>query len=139
MQDILRKEQQINHPIQSVWNAITNEEEISTWFIKAKFKAEVGYHYTFTHEDTTISGKILEANPVYKLVYTWKVSGTDVDTTVTWSLSENESGTLVQLEHSGISKYPGETAIKMFESFSGGWDNCLSELKKYLVKLAHAK
>ncbi len=139
MQDVLKKEQQINHPINLVWNAITKAEEISSWFIQAEFKAEVGYKYTFTHEKTTITGKVLEANPVHKLVYTWKVNGTDVDTVVSWNLSENENGTLIQLEHSGISKYPGESAVKMFESFSGGWDHCMTELENYLTKMVHAK
>ena len=138
MKDIIKKEHQFKQPIATVWNAISREEEISAWFIKADFKLEVGYNYTFTHENTQITGKILEASPVTTLIYTWIVSGTEVETTVKWVLEENDGGTLLKLEHSGISNYPGETAVKMFESFSGGWDNCVSELDKYLNKELHA-
>lgn len=48
MKDVIKKEQLFNHPIGTIWNAITKAEEISTWFIKADFKAEKGYKYTFT-------------------------------------------------------------------------------------------
>ena len=139
MKDVIRKEYQYNHSIDNVWNAISNAEEITAWFIKADFKPEVGYQYTFTHENTTINGKVLEANPVYKLVYTWIVVGTGVETTVSWHLQENEKGTLLVLEHSGISNYPTEEmATTMFTNFSGGWDSCITNLDKYLKESAHA-
>ena len=138
MKDSIQKEHQFHHSIEEVWDAISKAEEISKWFIQADFKAEKGYQYTFSHTNeetnacTTITGEVLEANPVYKLVYTWVVDGTDTRTTVTWNLAKNEKGTLLRLEHTGISNYPGETAVKMFESFDGGWNNCISELEKFL-------
>ena len=126
MSTTITKEKIFKHPIDQVWNAITNAEEISTWFIKADFKAEKGYQYTFTSEPnekgcTTISGVIKEANP-YVLIYTWIVADTAVETTVTWQLEAINGGTKLRLEHSGIDNYAGDTAIVMFESFNGGWD-----------------
>jgi len=47
MKDVIIKEQMLNHSIDKVWNAISKQEEISTWFINADFKAEPGYKYTF--------------------------------------------------------------------------------------------
>ena len=46
MKDVITKERVFNHSIDTVWNAISKAEEISTWFIKADFKAEKGYEYT---------------------------------------------------------------------------------------------
>ncbi len=138
MKDIIRKEHQYQADIADVWNAISHAEEISAWFIEADFKAEVGYHYTFTHENTVINGKVLEVDPVYNLVYTWEIKGTGVETTVKWQLEENERGTLLRLEHSGISNYPTEEMIdKMFNSFSGGWDSCITSLAKHLIESKH--
>ena len=142
MNDIIKKEALFNHSIGKVWNAISKAEEISTWFIKADFKAEKGYQYTFfsnpEHEGcTTISGEVKTASP-YTLIYTWIVANTNVETTVKWELETTEHGTKLYLEHSGISNYQGETAIKMFESFNGGWDNCISELAGYLKNLVNA-
>ena len=137
MKDAITKEAVFNHSIDKVWNAISNAEEISTWFIKADFKAEKGFNYTFTASEDkgclTITGEVKESNP-YKLVYTWIVAETDVETTVSWTLEPTENGTKLLLEHSGISNYAGETAVAMFNSFSGGWADCISSLTNYLTK-----
>ncbi|MGB0887279.1 MAG: SRPBCC family protein [Vicingaceae bacterium] len=135
MKDIITREETINHPIEKVWNAISKAEEISKWFIKADFKAEAGTPYTFIASEEkgciTINGEVKEANP-YKLVYTWIVEGTDVVTTVKWELKPEGEVTKLHLEHSGIANYPGDDAIKMFESFSGGWQGCVNQLQDYL-------
>ena len=132
MEDTIVKTHQFSSPIDKVWNAISLAEEISEWFIKADFKAEAGYQYTFIHEQTVINGEVLKANPVYELVYTWVVSGTDIETTVSWKLEENSQGTFLTLEHSGISNYPGDTAVMMFNNYKEGWDTCAENLKNYL-------
>ncbi len=142
MNDIISKEHIFSHPIDKVWSAITKEEEISSWFIKADFKAKPGYRYTFTAPEeqncTQITGEVKKANP-YILIYTWVVANTDTETTVKWELEKTEEGgTRLYLEHSGISNYPGDTAVNMFNSFNGGWDNCVSELKEYLKQIVHA-
>ncbi|WP_445733881.1 SRPBCC family protein [Mariniflexile sp.] len=141
MKDIIKKETVFNHDIDKVWNAISKAEEISTWFIKADFKAEKGYKYTFTASEDkgciTINGEVKAANP-YTLTYTWVAQNTNVETTVTWVLETVKEGTKLYLEHSGISNYEGETAIKMFESFNGGWDGCINLLTDYLKETVHA-
>ncbi len=131
--DKIVKTHQFNYPISRVWDAISKEEEISAWFIKADFKAEPGYKYTFTNEQTIIEGEVLTANPVYELVYTWIVRGTGVETVVSWKLEEKGGATFLTLEHSGLSNYPGETAIVMFENFEEGWRTCLDNLQQHLI------
>jgi len=141
MKDVILKEHVFNHTIDRVWKAITKEEEISTWFIKADFKAEKGYKYTFeAGEDKgclNITGEVKEADP-YTLIYTWEVENTNVVTTVKWVLEPINDKTKLYLEHSGISHYQGETAVTMFNSFDGGWDNCVNELLKFLEQV-HAE
>ncbi|WP_020533631.1 SRPBCC family protein [Flexithrix dorotheae] len=132
MRDIIIKKYQFAHPIQKVWEAISVGEEISSWFIEANFEAVVGFKYTFTHENTRIIGEVLAVNPVYWLKYTWEVEGTHVITTVSWKLEENVEGTLLTLEHTGMSKYTGETAVMMFNNFEEGWETCIDHLEKYL-------
>jgi len=136
MIDVIKKETVLNHSIDAVWNAITKADEISTWFIPADFKAEPGYQYTFTSPPnekgcTVISGEVKKANP-YTLIYTWIVADTKVETTVKWELEATNNGTKLYLEHSDISNYAGDTAVAMFESFNGGWDNCILGLTNYL-------
>ncbi len=142
MNDVIKKETILNHDIDVVWNAITKAEEISTWFIPADFKAEKGYKYTFTSPPndkgcTVISGEVKNANP-YLLIYTWIVGDTKIETTVKWELEATSKGTKLSLEHSDISNYEGETAVAMFDSFNGGWDNCISGLTSYLKQEVNA-
>ena len=49
MNDKIIKKHHFRHPINTVWNAISVGEQISNWFIKADFKVEVGYNYTFIY------------------------------------------------------------------------------------------
>lgn len=133
MEKTIRQEHRYAHSIQAVWNAISNSEEISAWFIKADFKPEVGYEYTFTHENTVINGKVLQASPVNTLIYTWVVAGTGVETTVSWYLKEENGETVLTLEHSGIENYPTEDMVTtMFNNFENGWTACATNLGKYL-------
>lgn len=134
MKNSIIREQIINHSVDKVWNAITKAEEISTWFLKAEFKAEVGAKYRFKSSGencTQITGEVKEANP-YTLIYTWIVENTDVETTVKWVLEDQNGSTKLYLEHSGIANYPNESVVAMFESFSGGWENCIEGLQAYL-------
>ena len=142
MKDTITKEKVFNHPIDKVWDAISKAEDISIWFLQADFKAEKGYQYTLNSQPnekgcTTIHGTVKEANP-YVLVYTWIVANTEVETTVTWTLKTVPEGTKLHLEHSGISNYAGDTAIDMFESFEGGWNECINKLIDYLRKEENA-
>ena len=142
MSDVISKEALFNHPIDKVWSAISIGEEISKWFIKADFKAEKGYHYSFHASEEkgciTINGEIKEAKP-YTLIYTWMVQDTDVETTVKWTLEAIDGKTKLVLEHSGISNYSADTAVTMFGHFSSGWDNCINLLTEYLTQEVHAR
>ncbi len=141
MKDSIIKEHLFNQDIDKIWTAITNADEISTWFLKADFKAEVGYRYTFNSSGencSPITGEIKEASP-YTLSYTWVVVENPVETLVTWNLEQQNGQTKLTLEHSGISNYQSDTAIEMFNSFNGGWDNCINGLQEYLIKLIDAK
>lgn len=135
MDDLVIKEREYEHSIDEVWNAISEGKNISVWFIHADFKAEVGYEYTFTateeHGGTVIQGRVLQAAP-YTLKYTWKVAGTDIETTVTWILSEDNGVTKLRLEHSGMTQF-GEAAEQSAAHFSTGWDACFSGLEKFFT------
>ena len=73
------------------------------------------------------------------MVYTWIVKDKPGTTTVTWKLEPIDGGrTKLYLEHSGISNYAGETSVAMFDSFNGGWDNCINELSNYLKEHVNA-
>ena len=131
MTDTIELTHTYHHPIEKVWQAISDANAISKWFIQADFKPTVGYAYTFTHESTRIVGEVIKVDKPHELTYTWIVDGTDTTTTVQWLLTEDGSCTTLTLKHSGIDAY-ADSAAKMFESFRQGWGHCASELEKYL-------
>jgi uncharacterized protein YndB with AHSA1/START domain len=68
------------------------------------------------------------------------MGGTEVETTVKWRLEENAEGTLLVVEHSGISDYPTDEMItNMFTHYSEGWVGCISRLENYLEKSKHVE
>ncbi|NNF03183.1 MAG: hypothetical protein HKN17_01850 [Rhodothermales bacterium] len=132
--DSIELEQHYPHSIDDVWLAISEADRISTWFIQADFAAKVGYAYTFTHESTTVTGKVLEVEPPRRLVYTWIVGDTGVETIVSWTLTASNDGTLLRIEHTGFERY-ADTAPVMIKSSTGGWTAVATELMKYLDHL----
>ena len=124
-------EETYDHSIERIWKAISDEKEIVKWFIQADFKPVVGYAYTFTHEQTVITGEVLVANPPSELTYTWCLAGGE--TTVRWTLEEVDGRTRVRIEHWGIESY-ADSAAQMFGAFKQGWVSCLGELSTYLGK-----
>jgi len=120
------------HSPEKVWDSISDGKAISDWFIKADFKAEMGYQYTFTHEDTIINGEVKEVNRPKKLAYTWIIKGVGIETLVEWILEEKDGGTELTIVHSGFDKYSDEKRESVFSAHSGGWEHQLSSLAKFL-------
>jgi uncharacterized protein YndB with AHSA1/START domain len=46
VKDTLEKTQWFAHSIDTVWNAITETEQVSKWLVPTDFKAEVGASYS---------------------------------------------------------------------------------------------
>jgi uncharacterized protein YndB with AHSA1/START domain len=67
-------ERQLGHPIDRVWHAITEPDELAHWF-PSSFEGElrVGAPLRFVHEDsgTEWAGEVRELDPPRRLVYTW--------------------------------------------------------------------
>lgn len=113
-----------------VWNAISTADQISEWFIQAEFEPAEGFQYTFTHEDTTITGTVLRCEPPALLEYTWNVSGIEGETKVLWRLTEVDAGTHVEIVHHGLDAL-GDAAAVMGGKFSEGWVQALDGLSEH--------
>lgn len=136
IKDTLEKTQWFAHSIDKVWKAITETEQVSQWLVPTDFKAEVGASYSLKNPKDNcdmVTGKVLEADP-YKLVYSWiNETCKEVVTLITWNLVEEKDGTTLTMVHSGISQYDSDTAPKMIESYTGGWERCFNNLGEILA------
>jgi uncharacterized protein YndB with AHSA1/START domain len=111
------------HPPEKVWECLTDPELVSQWLMKNDFLPIVGHKFQFHSRplpkmgwDGIVYCEVLEVVPHKKLVYTWKGGPRpgviSLDTLLTWTLSSENGGTKMVLEHSGFK----------------GWKNYLSSI-----------
>jgi len=135
IQDSIQKTKWFNQSIQRVWQAITENQEVSQWLVPTDFKAEVGSSYCLKDPKDNcnmVTGMVKEASP-YTLIYSWiNEAVKDVETTVRWDLVEENGGTTLTMTHSGISKYSDNVRTEMINSYTGGWERCFDNLNNML-------
>jgi uncharacterized protein YndB with AHSA1/START domain len=105
-----------------VWQALTEREQLRTWFpcdvIVDGGRWEVGATITFPFPpevmDLTLTGEVLEVDEPNLLTFTW---GED---TLRFELSPEEDGTRLVL----VDELPADAAARN----AAGWENCLDRL-----------
>ena len=83
------------HPIERVWAALTSAEALAAWLMANDFVAEAGREFTFRTRprpgfDGIVRCRVLELEPPTRMVWSW--AGGEIDTTVTFTLSEDTPG-----------------------------------------------
>jgi len=131
-------ERTYNAPVEKVWKAITNKEQMKQWYFDiSEFKPEVGFEFTFnggSKEKTYVHlCKIIEVVPNKKLKHSWHYEGYEGMSYVTWELFDEGESTRVKLTHQGLETFPQTTPDFARESFATGWTYILgTSLEKYL-------
>lgn len=109
----------LEHPVEAVWEFLTDSELLAQWLMKNNFKPEVGHKFQFKTFPRTKLGfdgniycEVLEVVPCKKLSYSWKGGPgngkINLDTVVTWTLVSRDNGTelnLVQAGFKGVRNY----------------------------------
>jgi uncharacterized protein YndB with AHSA1/START domain len=71
----VRFERRLSHPIDAVWRAVTEPEELAHWFPAAvELELRLGGRIHFTHTDGAAppsAGEILELEPPRRLAFSW--------------------------------------------------------------------
>ena len=119
------------HAPETIWKVLTNGGLIGRWLMPATgFEAVEGKRFTFQTKaggawDGVIHCQVLEVKPNERFAYAWKGGneanvgyGAPLDTVVTWTLSQVDSGTRVRLVHSGFVAPRSDSAFKIM---SEGW------------------
>ena len=114
---------------ETVWKYLTVSELMAEWLMKNDFDLVPGHEFMFKSSpqpsmdfDGNVYCKVLEIDPLKKLVYSWKIRQGEqkllMDSVVTWYLISKKGGTELILEHTGLD---GWKEI-MFQAMNKGWD-----------------
>ncbi len=132
-------ERAYNAPIEKVWKAITDRDQMKEWYFNLdEFKPEEGFKFSFTGGDDHVQYvhhcEIIEVDPPNKLSHTWTYEKNTGHSVVTWELfNEGEKKTRVKLTHDGLHSFSNGDPNFEVSSFTKGWNSILGEsLKNYV-------
>ena len=120
-------EQTFNHPVDIVWNAITEHSQMIQWFFDniPEFKAEVGFRVKFNVQalsrDFLHLWEITEVVPFQKIVYNWKYLNVKGDSYVTFAISKENEKTKLRLITKVIEDFDDNIPEFTPESCLAGW------------------
>jgi uncharacterized protein YndB with AHSA1/START domain len=124
---VLRMERELRHPVEKVWRAITEPEQLAGWFpaaVEVELRLDGPVKFTFEEDpgapvDEQSTGVIRAYEPPNLLEYTWGVE------VLRWELTPTAAGCTLQLTATYDDR-PGSA------SFSGGWTLCFDALERVL-------
>ena len=133
-------ERSYNAPIENVWKAITDKDQMKEWYFELEeFKAEKGFKFQFSGGDEKEQYlhvcEVIFVDPPNKLSYSWTYAEhNDGYSVVTWELfKEGTRKTRLKLTHEGLGSFPKDSPNFAVTSFKEGWNFILGEsLKKYV-------
>lgn len=133
------KEVLINAPVEKVWKAITDKEQMKQWYFDlADFKPELGFEFSFYgqgHKGEKYLHRctITEVVPLRKLQYTWTYEGYEGSSLVSFELFEQGDATRLRLTHEGLETFPQHNDDFARTSFNAGWTYLIEKsIKEFL-------
>jgi uncharacterized protein YndB with AHSA1/START domain len=118
---VLRFERHLPRPPEEVWRAVTDPEEMRSWFptrieiAEWKVGAPLTHHFD-DHDIDALAGTVLEWDPPHRVSFTW---GTD---TISFELaSSTQGGTVFVLTEELDANHAARNAA--------GWEACLDRLE----------
>lgn len=131
--------ERVNAPVEKVWNAITNKDDMKVWYFDIPDFAPVMHQEFSFYEPGNEKkyhhyGEVLEVIPNKKLKHSWSYPDISKEKTIVkWELEEDGDGTVVTLTHKGLENLEhlgDDFATKNFEK---GWTEIVnSSLKNFL-------
>jgi uncharacterized protein YndB with AHSA1/START domain len=136
MVNVIKHQFSFSHPVETVWEYLTNPELIAQWLMRNDFAPIAGHEFQFRTGpipaldfDGIFYCKVLEIVPLKHLSYSWNSGPGEGEITlesiVRWDLEPTEKGTELYLEHSGFAK---KENLAFYNGLLLGW---VEKLEKF--------
>ena len=126
--DKLMIERIYNAPVEKVWNALTDKEQMKKWYFPQMdaFEPEPGFQTQFNvnneGKDYLHIWKVGEAVPLKKISYEWKYGSYPGNSLVSFELFPGGKDTKIVLTHAGLDTFKPEDHPELSkENFEKGW------------------
>ncbi|MEU8226284.1 SRPBCC family protein [Kribbella sp. NPDC048915] len=118
---VLRMERQLRHPVQKVWRALTESEQLSQWFpATVELQPRIRGTVQYTMDGAASGdGEVLEFDPPRVFAITW------YGDVLRWELMPTDDGCLLVMSHTFDDRFGAA-------SFSSGWTLCLDGMELLL-------
>jgi uncharacterized protein YndB with AHSA1/START domain len=119
------------HPVEAVWEAITDPEAISGWLmVTSGFEPRVGAAFRLKTDRLSVDGwvraEVRELEPPRRMVWSWSVDDGIGSSTVVFELVPEGGGTRLTLTH------VGEINDEAGAEITGGWPSRIELLRRNL-------
>ena len=140
MHDNVKISVKVNAPLDKVWNAITNKEQMKNWYFDVPdFEPKIGNNFSFyggdENEEYHHFCEIVDLIPNEKLKYSWPYTEISKENTlVKWELKPENEGTIVTLTHKGLEAFEHLGENFKIHSFRKGWEDIVGKSLKEFVE-----
>jgi uncharacterized protein YndB with AHSA1/START domain len=132
-------EKTLPHPPEKIWRTLTQAALLEQWLMPNDFAPKVGHRFTFKTKpmgdwDGIVHCEVLVCDPPRLLRYSWvggsKTNdkyGSQLDSTVTWTLTPAPRGTHLRMEHAGFRSPDNDFA---FNAMGSGWGRIMESIER---------
>ena len=141
--DEIKREIEVDAPIEVVWKALTSAESLSEWFgdsASVDLRPGGSASFGWSEYDDAFDAVVEVVERPSRFSFRWALqSGASVSdsysTLVEFELEATTEGTRVRLTESGFSALPEDVAKSALEENKQGWESELDDLKIYLASI----
>ncbi|MBN8184212.1 SRPBCC family protein [Roseibium aggregatum] len=125
-------EREIPFPAEKIWRALTQPHLIEEWLMKNAFKPVVGHRFDLSADWGMVDCEVQSIEPHKALAYSWNTK--DLRSTVTWTLTPTDNGTLLRMEQIGFT----QEQLPYNRGASAAWPRFMEALESVVARLDDA-